>query len=417
MGMEQLFNQDFSSIQAPPTTHQQFAINEPYTMSPLTLSTITTTASFDPTPPSNAEEATLVADVPKRLNPSLIELSEVFTIVTFAPSQCNESTRLLESMDEGGMLEKHQESTGLERRTCTEEELDGMFPEDQSAISPEKDQTAPQPVRGPTLADPHTAPLVTHPEAMNTGDGKSASWNVTAAKHENHLAMVEHDVAPNFDVAGEHRPNDANTAASSSTAKKSISTKTSGSRRSQPITIDSDDDCMGPDNYGEHTQLVVSGNQQHAPPSPNRIKRTRAERPAGLVRWADHDFEESLRRNASDRFEEIQAIWMQMRDLLQLAGMSTVERFNLTIIEIATMENQAVSQEDTVVLLDLFEQLKTETLLTMVTEGDCKLVQQLGSYIRSLHGETFMTDIVKDYPSNDDDQDRDYRPAKRRRSS
>jgi hypothetical protein len=387
MGTEQLFNQDFSSIQALPTTDQQFAINQPYTRSPLTLSTITTTASFDPTPPSKAKEVTPVSEHVTR---SLIELSDVFTIVNFAPSQSNESTE-------------------LERRTYTEEGLDGMFPEDQSAISPEKDQTAPQPVKGPTLTDPHTTTLVTNPEAMNTGDDKSTSGNVTAAKDENHPSTVEHDVAHNFDVTGEHRRDDPNPVASSPTAKKSLSTKASRSRRSQiiidtndgnPIVIDSDDETSG---------------EQHAPPSPNRIKRARAEGPGGLVLWADPKFEDDLRRKASDLFEKIQASWMQVRDLPQLAGMLTVERFNLTIIEIEKMENQAVSQEDAILLRDLFEEMDTERLST-VTGKDGRLVRKLRKRIRDLPEKTFMTDMVEEYQGKDDDQDSDYRPVKRRRS-
>jgi hypothetical protein len=79
------------------------------------------------------------------------------------------------------------------------------------------------------------------------------------------------------------------------------------------------------------------------------------------------------------------------------------------------MENQAVSQEDAILLRDLFEEMDTERLST-VTGKDGRLVRKLRKRIRDLPEKTFMTDMVEEYQGKDDDQDSDYRPVKRRRS-
>jgi hypothetical protein len=324
-----LFDPDFSPIPDLPTTYEQHTIKEPHVRSSLTLSTITT-ASFGLVPLSTADEAIPATDVRERVTqrlPSpLIALSQVSTIAAFAPSQSLETTGLLQSKKntiiQGTLVEetteetgsrctwyardeevksgKHQESTTLERRICTEQELEAPLgissEESQSAISPEKDQAAPQPVTSPAPTDPYTAATyVSHPEVMDIGDNRKTSLNADAGKDQHHQSVIERDTTLVFDVAGEDRPNDGNKAASSPTTKKSFPTKRSWSRPSQPIIFGTN--YMEPiiiDSGDEgDTQPNVGGDEQHALPSRKRFKRTRAEGPAGLVRWADPNFEKA----------------------------------------------------------------------------------------------------------------------------
>ena len=374
-------------------------------------------------------------------------LSQVSTIAAFAPSQSLETTGLLQSKnntivqrtlvkeateetgsqctcysrDEEVKFEKHQESTTLERRTCTEQELEAPLSisseESQSAISPEKDQAAPQPVTSPAPTDLYTAATyVSHPEAMDIGDNRRTSLNAAAGKDQHHQSVIEHDTTLVFDVAGEDRPNDGNKAASSPTSKKSFPTKPSWSRASQPVILGTNNRepiIIDSDDEGD-TQLNVGGDEQYALPSPKRIKRTRAEGPAGLVRWADPKFEKSLLKKASDRFKDIQTIWMQIRDLSHLADESTVKTFDSTVIAIATTD-KLVSYGEALLLWNLFEKMDTEILST-ATGKDGRLVRKLRKRIRDLPEKTFMTDMVEEYQGKDDDQDSDYRPVKRRRS-
>jgi hypothetical protein len=179
----------------------------------------------------------------------------------------------------------------------------------------------------------------------------------------------------------------------------------------EPIWIDSDDECIDPYCHGGDTQPDSSGDEELAV-SPTRVKRSRPEGSAGSVRWADPDFEEDAIRKALECFDHIQAKWMQVREIPLLKDLATVQRLNRTIISIT--QDEALGQDDAIVLHDLIQKIEREVPSTLLAKGEQKLVQELGSYIASLDNRTLLTDIVENFPSHDNEEDGDYRPEKRR---
>ena len=182
----------------------------------------------------------------------------------------------------------------------------------------------------------------------------------------------------------------------------------------EPVWIDSDDECIDPYRHGGDTEPDPSGDDELAV-SPNRVKRSRAEGSAGSVRWADPDFEEDAIQRALECFDEIQAKWMQVREIPVLEDLATVKRLDRTIILIT--EDEALGQENAIVLRDLIQKIEMEVPSTSLAKGERMLVQELGSYIASLYNLTLLTDIVEEFPSHDNEEDGDYRPEKRRRRS
>jgi hypothetical protein len=182
----------------------------------------------------------------------------------------------------------------------------------------------------------------------------------------------------------------------------------------EPIWIDSDDECIDPYCHGGDTE-PDPGSDEELAMSPNRVKRSRAEGSAGSVRWADPDFEKDAIRKALECFDDIQAKWMQVREIPVLKDLATVKQLDRTIILIT--EDEELGQENAIELRDLIQKIEMEVPSTLLAKGEQKLVQELGSYIASLYSHTLLTDIVEEFPSHDNEEDGDYRPEKRRRRS
>jgi hypothetical protein len=148
--------------------------------------------------------------------------------------------------------------------------------------------------------------------------------------------------------------------------------------------------------------------------SPNRVKRPRARFSAGSFRRAEPEFEETTLQKALDCFDDFQGKWMQVRELPVLKDMVTVQPLDQAMVAIT--EAEGLDQEDVFILRGLLQEVQTEMGSQLLTKGERKLFKELDGYIASLLNDNFWTDLVLDFPEHDNEDDGDYRLAKRRKN-
>jgi hypothetical protein len=144
---------------------------------------------------------------------------------------------------------------------------------------------------------------------------------------------------------------------------------------------------------------------------------TRPQQPDGVVMWTDLKIEEGFLRNMRAIWYRIQAQWMEVRQLPGLNGMLSVVQYNKLINAIARkfVENDVLIHDDVVILQNQYKRVARQALHTLSSRSDRNLVRLLRRYMNRLHDKSQMVKLIMDHPMKDDEEDVDYRPAKRRR--
>jgi hypothetical protein len=364
-----------------------------------TFSNTITTANFAPMLPSTTEQATSCTQSSSHATDAPIELSKTLTALS-PPSQ------FLEHISSLGSKEQKIERQCDHQATCEEitSANDEIYrTEQRSPVEEESSETANQSVVDSTLLE---AAAPTQPQTTMETENNDA-----ASKHNDHQTPER---LSGEQATEKQRPVDLVEGRQSKKRQIAQTMPKSPPAAKEPIWIDSDDECIDPYCHGGDTE-PDPGSDEELAMSPNRVKRSRAEGSAGSVRWADPDFEKDAIRKALECFDDIQAKWMQVREIPVLKDLATVKQLDRTIILIT--EDEELGQENAIELRDLIQKIEMEVPSTLLAKGEQKLVQELGSYIASLYSHTLLTDIVEEFPSHDNEEDGDYRPEKRRRRS
>lgn len=190
-------------------------------------------------------------------------------------------------------------------------------------------------------------------------------------------------------------------------ARLGFKTTNRGGSIEEPIIIDASDDEQeeGFSSSGKHSKSC-------------RV-RSRPQRPDGVVMWTDPKVEEEFLRNMRAIWYRIQAQWMEVGQLPGLNGRLSVVQFNKSINAIVrkSVENDVLIHDDVVILRSQYKRVARQAVHILSSRSDRDLVRLLRRNINRLHDESQMVKLITDHPMKDDEEDGDYRPAKRRRCS
>ncbi|KAH8723268.1 hypothetical protein GQ44DRAFT_761130 [Phaeosphaeriaceae sp. PMI808] len=183
-----------------------------------------------------------------------------------------------------------------------------------------------------------------------------------------------------------------------------------GASLEEPIVIDASSD--------EQEEEDSSDSEHRKRSSTLSRVRYRPQRADGVIMWTDPKVEEKFLSKTRAIWYHIQSQWMEVRQLPGLEGMLSVVQYNNLINAIASnsVENDVLAHDDVIMLRDRYKRVANQALSKLSSRSDQNLVRNLRRYMNRFHDESQIVKLITDHPMKDNEEDVDYRPAKRRRS-
>ncbi|KAF1363091.1 hypothetical protein EJ07DRAFT_152608 [Lizonia empirigonia] len=188
-----------------------------------------------------------------------------------------------------------------------------------------------------------------------------------------------------------------------------------------PIVIDDTDEETKDEDVLETRAAATAqcGNPKDGKPNESHERSLRKRVTAQHVkdRWDQPEYEEKLLRELRLAFYHHESCWMHIRELPEATSDAKVQLHDTNVQKFAQIcrVNEAVSVEETQTLrkscIDVIDHL-----LTVLSCGEDKdAVEELRRFVDEMQDHAMILSSIYAYRSDDDTQDEDYQPSKKRR--